>query len=354
MTYGVRDRSLRSNRLFPLLALLAAGCASATMKKPANPDGAETPAADASSAADKAGSAGPGQDGPAAAVADTGEADKAPPAADGPAAERPGAGPDGPAAPEAPAAPTTCGDIVPEPGHPPFDAIKRLATTSDEVRILVYGQSISEQVWWQQVRDWLKQQYPKGKLVMEMHAHGGCPSQCLLGRDPWGIDHLTFNRIPPDVFAWNPDLIIFHVTGRHDDYETIIKSFKQGCSAFDDHPAATAHCKADARYPSYKPAEVLVQTYHRVNDTDYQGPLPALPPIPLGQWDYWMSTVWIPGVARAQGAGVARIWQPWWDYLQANKLKASALLVDDVHLNDAGNKLMADLTKRSLCYIPPR
>jgi hypothetical protein len=233
----------------------------------------------------------------------------------------------------------------------PPEAIRRLATTGEEVRILVYGQSVSDQPWWLMVRDWLRAQYPRGNLVMEQHARGGCAAQCLIGRDPWFIDHRTVNRVPGDVFAWRPDLIIFNVYGRHDDYDTLIAGFRQGCAAFDDHPAATARCPAAERHPDYRPAEVLLQTYNWMED-QHLAVLPPLPPIPDGEWDHWMATVWIPGVARKHGVFLARIWEPWGEYLQANHLPARALIPDGEYLTDAGNQLMARLTEAALCYVP--
>jgi hypothetical protein len=285
----------------------------------------------------------PAEDAAGRPLADTAPADGAAPVAD--------ANPDNASAPDG-SLPGKCGDVTATTAHPPFEAIKRLATTTDEVRILVYGQSISEQKWWEETRDWLRAQYPRGNLVMEQHAHGGCPSQCLLGRSSWFLDGTTRNRVLEDVFAWNPDLIIFNVTGRHDDYETLIRSFKEGCVAFDDHVVPAVHCPATARYPGYKPAEVLIQTYHRVDDVDYNATLPMLPPVPEDQWSYWMSTVWIPGVARRHGAQVAPVWEGWRAYLLAHNLKAAELLSDGAHLNDAGNKVMAALTKPFLCYTP--
>jgi hypothetical protein len=276
-------------------------------------------------------------------------AEAAVPAPDGPPAPAPDAGLDG----AAPAA-TSCGDIVREPGRPPLEAIERLATTSDEVRILVYGQAISDGGWWQQVRDWLRAQYPKGNLVMEHHAHGGCASQCLIGREPSPLNGTTLNRVPEDVFAWRPDLVIFDAYGRHDDYETLVTALKTGCAAFDDHPVAAAHCQPDARYPAYHGAEVLLQTYHRSQDGDDATPLPELPPIPDGQWDRWMATVWIPAVAARQGVAVAPIWSLWGEYLRTSKMKAAELLADGDNLNAAGNALMARLTERSLCTVVAR
>lgn len=106
--------------------------------------------------------------------------------------------------------------------HPPFKAIERQATTGDEVRILVYGQSISEQSWWSATKSWLEQQYPNGNLVMEEHARGGCSSACLVGHEPWFLDGQQHNRLAEDVFSWKPDLVIFHVYGDHVDYGYIM------------------------------------------------------------------------------------------------------------------------------------
>jgi hypothetical protein len=283
-----------------------------------------------------------------------------PPGTDGAPATPPARGTDSaPAPPQLdgsvpPGNATRCGDIMPEPGLIPFEAVKRLATTSSEVRILVYGQSNSEQPWWTLVRDWLKAQYPKSNLVMEEHARGGCSTQCLIGRDPWLIDHQTVNRVPDDVFAWKPDLIIFSAYGRHDDFDTLVKGFATGCSAFDDHPSPTAHCRAPALHPDYKPAEILLQTYWPDVDINDTRALPMLPPIPDDQYDRWMAQIWIPAVGKRYSAPVQPLWERWGAYLRANNLKVADLLPDGENLTDAGNKLMARMTESFLCYLAPR
>jgi hypothetical protein len=231
---------------------------------------------------------------------------------------------------------------------PRLETVKRLATTREPVRILVYGQSISSQSWWREVRAWLKARHPDGNLIMEEHARGACPSQCLIGREAWITDKQTYNRVPDDVFRFRPDLIIFNVYGRHDDYERLVRSFKEGCSAFDDLPPS-ARCRPDARYPDYRAPEVLLQTYHHLTDDHYTDALPVFPPIPPGDWEYWMSRVWIPRVALQHDARIATIWEPWWDHMQSTGLKARDLLIDGQHLNEAGNHLMAALTERALC-----
>jgi hypothetical protein len=232
---------------------------------------------------------------------------------------------------------------------PRLATIKRLAASGEPVRVLVYGQSISQQSWWREVREWLKVRYPQGNLIMEEHARGACPSQCLIGHVPWVTDHQMYNRVPDDVFAFHPDLIIFNVYGRHDDYERLIRGFKEGCTAFDGLPEASARCRPDARHPEYRAPELLLQTYHHLTDVHYTDALPVFPPVPAGDWEYWMSRVWIPWVAMRHGARTVSIWDPWWDHMQANHLKASDLLKDGQHLNEAGNHLMAELTERALC-----
>ncbi len=213
-----------------------------------------------------------------------------------------------------------CGTIKPIPGHVPFQAIKRLRA-GETVRVLVYGQSISEQVWWQEVRAFLQTTYPAGKLVMENHARGGCSSQCLTGESEWFLDNTKVNRLPGDVYAWNPDLILFHVYGSHTSYETIMKGFKERTNA-----------------------EVLLQTDHRTKDN---------PNDSTGErWSQTMSTMHIPLYATRYGFSLARIWEAWGAHLQQSKLPAKNFLADDVHLNDAGNALMASFIKPYLCYNP--
>jgi hypothetical protein len=333
-----------------LLLLATAGCGSET-NRPQDGSGGNgghdvAPGAEAGPAADGGLPPGDAAPAPGDAAPDDARPSDARPADAMPGPDGGGGGEVGPA--------LACGDIMPAPGIAPFESIKRLATTNTEVRVLVWGQSDSMQPWWTQVRDWLKAQYPQGNLVMEQHAKGACASQCLIGREQWIIDHQTFNRTPGDVLAFKPDLIIFSVYGRHDDFDTLVKSFRDGCTAFDDHPSATARCKAGMRYPDYKPAEILLQSYRRPDDMNFTGPLPMEPPIPDGLYDTWMSRVWIPAVAKRYGAVMEPVWEQWWDYLQAKHLKAADLLPDGENLTDEGNKLMARLTERHLCYVPPR
>lgn len=214
-----------------------------------------------------------------------------------------------------------CGTIEPDKSHAPFEAIKKLHSGQGQVKILVYGQSISEGAWWSMVRDWLKATYPKGQLVMEEHARGGCAAQCLIGEQPWFLDGKTENRLPGDVYAWSPDLILFHVYGSHTSYEKIVQGFKQNTTA-----------------------QVLLQTDHRTTDN----------PQANGdtRWSQTMSTMYVPSYAKTYGFSLARIWEEWFAAMQQENKMARFYLEDDVHLNAEGNKLMARLIERHLCYNP--
>ncbi len=184
--------------------------------------------------------------------------------------------------------------------------MKLLATSTTEkkntVKILVYGQSISEQDWWLEVRRYLQAKFPKADLVMENRSIGGFSSQFLK------------KTVRMDVDAFCPDLVIFHVYGSHIDYETIIKDIRSNTTA-----------------------EIAMWTDH------YTGP---------DSWSDQMSYTTLPGFAEKYGCELIRIREEWIKYLDANNLQPSDLLKDGVHLNDYGNFLLAELIKPYLNYKP--
>lgn len=101
------------------------------------------------------------------------------------------------------------------------------------VRILFYGQSITEQDWSRQVAEWLRAKYPNANLIIENRAIGGHSTQLL-----WRTSEA-------DLYPFQPDLMILSVLGSHIDYETIIRNVLQKTVA-----------------------EVLVQTDHITRDED--------------------------------------------------------------------------------------
>ena len=79
------------------------------------------------------------------------------------------------------------------------------------VRVLFYGQSITEQRWASFVEEGLRRRFPHANLIVENRALGGFASQMLV------------KTAETDLYPFQPDLLIFHVYGAHDKYEDIIR-----------------------------------------------------------------------------------------------------------------------------------
>ena len=184
----------------------------------------------------------------------------------------------------------------------------------NKVRILFYGQSITEQDWSKQVADDLRKRFPNADLEIENRAIGGFASQLLIRP----AEH--------DLYPFYPDLLIFHVYGGNKEYEEIIRNTR-----------------------SRTTAEVLMQRDH----------VTKWPPEVIDEkkdksmwWDDLMNNHLLPEIAKKYGCALVDIRGHWLDYLKANQLEPKDLLKDDVHLNDHGNYLMAKLIERYLSYRP--
>jgi len=176
------------------------------------------------------------------------------------------------------------------------------------LRLLYYGQSISEQDWHLEVTDYLETTFPHADIVMENRARGGCASQCL-------IDY-----VDDDVYPFNPDLVIFHVYGDHLKYEEIVSMMRN-------------HVNPNGLKP-----EVLLWNDH------YTGP---------DSWSDFMSWDWMPDKATQYKCGFVDVRTPWIDTVNTNcGGDPSCYLIDDVHLNAAGNALLASLIEPYLIYDP--
>ena len=201
-----------------------------------------------------------------------------------------------------------------------------LATSTPEkrnhVRILFYGQSITEQAWTKLVSEDLKKRFPNADLDIQNRAIGGFASQLLR----WPAEH--------DLYPFYPDLVIFHVYGANNTYEEIIHNIRTRTTA-----------------------EVLMQKDHVgaklppvVKDWDAAKELEKTD---KGMWwDYMMNYVFLPDIAKKHGCGVADVRTPWVKYLADNKLDTRALLKDDIHLNDHGCFVMASIVSQYLIHRP--
>ena len=196
--------------------------------------------------------------------------------------------------------------------------MRLLATSTAEqrntVRILFYGQSITEQKWSKLVEEDLRGRFPHADLVIENRALGGFASQMLA------------RTAETDLYPFQPDLLIFHVYGAHDKYEDIIRRVRERTTA-----------------------EILMQNDHVNKPADLTEETdPAKVPIQSGQWDAFMNHNHLPSLAKTYGAELCDQRALWKAYLTGNKLEPSALLKDGVHLNAHGEFLMAEIVKAHL------
>lgn len=212
--------------------------------------------------------------------------------------------------------------LAPAADGPEFGAnIQRtmtlLATSTpqkrNKVRILFYGQSITEQDWWKRVADDLRRRFPHADLEIENKAVGGFASQILCRV----AEH--------DIAPFYPDLVIFHVYGANNTYEEIVRGIRTRTTA-----------------------EVLIQKDHvgakwPADNPDRKHPM---------WWDHMMNNVFLPDYARKYRCGLADVRGAWVGYLKANRLEPKALLKDDVHLNDHGCFVMSEILKRYLVHKP--
>jgi len=178
------------------------------------------------------------------------------------------------------------------------------ASPTDTVRVVVYGQSISMQDWWKDVKSYLETQYPRTPLVVLNRAIGGFSTERLK------------LMVANDLVPLAPDLVLFHDYGNEADYETIIRTIRERTTA-----------------------EVAVQTDH----------------VAGGQNEAWHdrhNREWLPALCQKYGLALLDVRTAWQTYLHQNNLAAAALLTDNVHLNDHGNYLMAGIIKRYLDALP--
>ena len=101
--------------------------------------------------------------------------------------------------------------------------MRRLAKSDpsarNHVRILFYGQSITQSGWSRTVARELVRRFPHAELEIENRAIGGFSSEYLL------------KAAEADVYPYYPDLIVFHVYGSHFAYEELIRRIRERTTA---------------------------------------------------------------------------------------------------------------------------
>ncbi len=168
------------------------------------------------------------------------------------------------------------------------------------VKILVYGQSISAQNWWLEVKKAIETRFPSVSLIMENRAIGGFASQILC------------KTVEMDVSTFYPDLVLLHIYGSHVAYDSVLHTIR-----------------------SRTAAEVAIQTDHFAGEN---------------AWSDTMSYHFLPALAEKYKCDLINIRDPWKKYLADNHLSPKDLLKDDIHLNKQGEFLMAELIKPLFQY----
>jgi len=186
------------------------------------------------------------------------------------------------------------------------------------VRVLFYGQSITEQGWWKLVANDLRARFPNANLIVENRALGGYASQLLV------------KTAETDLYPFQPDLLIFQVYGAHDKYEDIMRLTRERTTA-----------------------EILQQNDHVTKPEAFTEETdPAKLPPKGTHWDAFMNHNWLPAMSKKYWTELCDQRAIWKQYLTDYKLEPKALLKDGVHLNAHGEFLMAECVKSYLRYDP--
>ncbi|NMC38078.1 MAG: hypothetical protein GYA41_07130 [Bacteroidales bacterium] len=172
----------------------------------------------------------------------------------------------------------------------------------NHVKILVYGQSISEQEWWLAVKKHVEEKFPYADIDMRNLAIGGFAAQYL------------YKTTEMDVSTFYPDLVLLHIYGDPVYYDSVLYTIR-----------------------SRTAAEVAIMTDH------YTGP---------NKWSDTMSYHLLPSMADRYSCEIINIRDSWKDFLEESRLEPSALLSDQVHLNRYGNLVMSELVKQVFQYKP--
>lgn len=193
------------------------------------------------------------------------------------------------------------------PVPPPSDTaqfVQNLARTAwllhssdTPVRIMVYGQSISVQNWWKDVRDDIVARFPKVHIEFINKAIGGFSSERLK------------LMVDNDMISFYPDLVILHDYGNEPDYETIVQTIRRRTTA-----------------------DIAIQTDHMADQRQ--------------DWHDRHNQQWLPELCRKYGLALIDVRSAWKQYLKDHSLSIADLLVDGVHLNDHGNYLMGTIIRQ--------
>ena len=154
------------------------------------------------------------------------------------------------------------------------------------VKILVYGQSISVQDWWLEVRRDLTARFPNANIIMENRAISGFSTQYL------------YKTVEMDVGSFYPDLVLLYDYGPNLYYDTILSTIR-----------------------SRTTAEIALNTDHFIGDN---------------RWSDTMAYHLLPRLAEKYHCELWPLRDQWKEYLEKNHVPTADLTTDGQHLNRPG------------------
>lgn len=195
--------------------------------------------------------------------------------------------------------------------------MRKLATATPEhpsaVDILFYGQSITAQAWTGTVGAELAKRHPAAKLTTRNLAIGGFEAPTLLR-----VSEL-------DVYPRYPDLIVFHVYGGHvtGELEQMVAGFRKRTTS--EIMLATHHFRATPTDDAQrrKIAEVDVAGSEKMRE-----------------------------LAEKYACELVDVREGWQTEMEKRGVAPEFFLKDSIHLNEEGNRLMADLVLSHFQYLP--
>lgn len=199
---------------------------------------------------------------------------------------------------------------IPNSGMAPGTNIQRTMRLLEEgkpVKIMFYGQSITNSEWPKELEGDLRARFPKAQLETKNLAIGGFAAN-LLKR--------TARR---DALEQYPDLIILHVYGGEPDYEELVKTLRSSTTA-----------------------ELLLQSDHIHGVATGK---PEDKEKDRGWLWHDQHAAWLRKTADKYGCGFVDIRANWYSEMaRSGRPFTDFVVADKVHLNESGDKLMASFT----------
>jgi hypothetical protein len=183
------------------------------------------------------------------------------------------------------------------------------ASKKRTVKVLFYGQSVTEEIWSAWVGDFLRARYPNANLIVTNLAIGY-------------TSELLVKLADLDIVPFYPDLMIFQEYGPIEELEQIVELTRRRTTA-----------------------DILIQTEHINYATDVDEPIDPNGELPARALRNYAE---LPAIASKYGAELADIRTYWKAYLRQYSLQTEQLLRDHIHPNTQGSFLMSELVKSYL------